>query len=113
MDWRGIEWVLRLYWLSMIMVPTFAFIMLYLRVKRGVVEKPKAIRYFAGIAIIPIILYGLFFLLLVSLEEVAQIDIVSEELARSLFVVMGIGFIIWLLSLIIFGVTLAFFRKPV
>lgn len=113
MDWRGIEWVLPLYWISMIMVPAFSFITLFLRVKRGVMKKFRAIRYFAGIAIIPIILYGLFFLLLIGLEEVAQIDIVTEELARSLFVVMGIGFIIWLLSLIIFGVTLAFFRKPV
>jgi len=112
MDWRGIEWVLPLYWISMIIVPTIAFITLFLRVKRGVMKKFRAIRYFAGIAIIPIILYGLFFLLLLGLEEVAQINIVTEELARSLFVVMGIGFIIWLLSLIIFGVTLAFFRKP-
>ena len=90
MDWRGIEWVLPLFWLSMIMVPTFAFITLLLRVKGGVMKKFRAIRYFAGIVLIPVILYGLFFLLLVGIEEVAQIDLVTEELARSFFVVIGL-----------------------
>ena len=113
MDWRGIEWVLPLYWLSMIVVPPSTFITLFLRVKRGVMKKFRAIRYYAGIVIIPVILYGLFFLLFVSLEEVAQIDLVTEGLARSFFVMMGIGLIIWLVSLLIFSITLAFFRKPV
>ncbi|MGB5850176.1 MAG: hypothetical protein WBH40_16935 [Ignavibacteriaceae bacterium] len=75
-------------------------------------EKFRAIRYFAGIVIIPVILYGLFFFVLVSLEEVAQIDLVTEGLARSFLSVIGIGLIIWLVSLIIFGVTLKIFRKP-
>ena len=97
----------------MIVAPTFAFITLFLQVKRGAMKKFRAIRYFAGIVIIPIILYGLFFLLLVSLEEVAQIDIASEELARSFFVVIGIGLIIWLASLLIFTITLALLRKLV
>ena len=111
MNWSVIEWVLPIYLLSMIVVPTFAFITFFLRVKRGVMEKFRAIRYYAGIVIIPVILYCLFCLLLVILEEVAQINLVTEELARSFFVVIGIGLIIYLMSLIIFSVTLAFLQR--
>jgi len=93
------------------MVPTFIFITFFLRVKRGIMEKFRAIRYYAGIVIIPILLYGIFFFVLVSLEQVAQIDLVTEELARSFFLVIGIGLIIWLVSLLIFSVTLAFLRR--
>ena len=112
MDWQGIEWVIPLYWLSMLVVPIYTFITLLLRVKRGVEEKPTAISYYAGIVISPIILYGLFFFGLIVIEELAQIDLVTEGLARSFFIVIGIGFIIWLVSLIVFSLTLKFLRKP-
>jgi hypothetical protein len=112
MEWQGIEWVLLLYWLSMLVVPIYTFITFFLRVKRGVMEKFRAIRYYAGFVIIPVILYGLFFFVLVSLEEIAKINLVTEEFARSFFVVIGIGIIIWLVSLVVFGITLAFLRKP-
>ena len=112
MDWQGIEWVLLLYWLSMLVVPIYTFITLLLRVKRGVMEKLRAIRYFACIVIIPVILYGLFFFVLVNLEEIAQINLITEGLARSFLVVIGTGLIIWLVTLIIFGVSLVFLRRP-
>ena len=112
MDWQGVEWVLPLYMFSMIVVPTYSFVKFYLHVKRGVVEKHKAIRYYAGIVIIPVLLYVLFFFGLVGLEEITQIDLVKEGLSRSFFIVMGIGLFIWLVSLIIFCVTIAFMRKP-
>ncbi|MGB5895357.1 MAG: hypothetical protein WBG58_14365 [Ignavibacteriaceae bacterium] len=112
MDWQGIEWVLLLTWLSMIVVPIYTFITLLLRVKRGVEEKPRAIRYYAGVVISPIIFYGLFFFGLVGLKEFTQIDLVTEGLARSFIIVIGIGLIIWLVSLIIFSITIAFLRRP-
>jgi len=111
MDWQGIEWILLLYWLSMLVVPIYTFITLLLRVKRGVDEKPRAIRFYAGIVISPIILYGLFFFGLIVIEELAKIDLVTEGLARSFFIVIGIGLIIWLVSLIVFSLTLKFLRK--
>ena len=112
MDWQGIEWVLLLYWLAMLVVPIYAFITFLLRVKRGVEEKPRAIRTYAAIVFIPIILYCLLFLGLVGLENLAQIDLLTEGLARNFVLVIGIGLIIWLLSLFVFILTLAFLRKP-
>ena len=111
MDWQGIEWILLLYWLSMLVVPIYTFITLLLRVKRGVEEKPRAFRFYAGIVISPIILYSVFFFGLIVIEELAQIDLVTEGLARSFFIVIGIGLIIWLVSLIVFSLTLKFLRK--
>jgi hypothetical protein len=111
MEWQGIEWVLLLYWLAMLVMPIYAFITFFFRVKRGVEEKSRAIRYYAGIVISPVILYCLFFWGIVILEEVGQIDLVTEGLAKSFFVVIGIGLIIWLVSLVVFILTLTFLRK--
>jgi hypothetical protein len=111
MEWQGIEWVLLLYWLAMLVMPIYAFVTFFFRVKRGVEEKSRAIRYYAGIVISPVILYCLFFWGIVILEEVGQIDLVTEGLAKSFFVVIGIGLIIWLVSLVVFILTLTFLRK--
>ena len=49
-----------------------------------------------------------FFLVLVGLEEVAKTTIITEGLARSFLILIWLGLVVWLVSLIIFGVALAF-----
>ena len=112
MDWSGLEWVLPLYELSMLVVPIYAFIRLYSRIKQGVLKKPRAILYYAGIVVTPIVLYSLFFFGLVGLEEISDFNLVSEGLARSFIIVIGLGLIIWLVALLIFSLTLVFLRRP-
>ena len=68
--------------------------------------RARAYLYYAGLVISPVAIYTIFFLILVGLEEVAKTPIITEGLARSLLILIGGGLVVWLVSLIIFGVTL-------
>lgn len=106
MDWRGIEWVVPVFEVVMLVLPVYAFITIFRRVKRGVMKKSRAFLRFALIVIAPIILYLLFFFTLVGLEELTSINVNTEGLARSFLILVGIGFSIWLFSIIVFSVAL-------
>ena len=66
----------------------------------------RALLYFAGLVISPIALYAFFFLGLVGLEEMSNIAIIPEGLARTFLILVGFGLFIWLTALIIFGLAL-------
>ena len=95
----------------MFVIPIYAFISLFLKAKHSILKKLQAVRYYAGIVIIPIILYALFFFALIGIEELSQIQLVTEGLARTFVVVIGMGLIIWFVSLIAFSVTLVFLQS--
>ena len=108
MDWPGIEWVVPVYEILMLVVPVYGFIVLRRRVKRKALAKVRAFLYYTGLVILPVVIYTLFFLGLVGLEEVVGTAIITEGLARSNLISIGLGLAVWLVSLIIFGITLIF-----
>jgi hypothetical protein len=108
MDWRGIEWVVPVYEVLMLLVPVYGFIAFRRRVKQKVLTKTRAFLYYTGLVISPVAIYTIFFLGLVGLEEVSKTAIITEELARSFLILIGLGLVVWLVSLIIFGMALTF-----
>lgn len=108
MGWQGIEWVVPIYEVLMLLVPIYGFIAFRQRVKHNVLTKTRAFLYYTGLVISPVVIYTVFFLSLVGLEEVAKTTIITEELARSVLILIGLGLVVWLVSLIIFGLALAF-----
>lgn len=111
MDWRGIEWAVAVFELVMIILPVYAFITLYRRIKRGVLEKSRALWRYACLVIAPIIFYVLFFFVLVGLEELTHIGVITEGLARTFPILVGLGLAIWLVSILVFGVALVFVKN--
>ena len=108
MDWQGIEWVVPIYEILMLSLPVYGFIVLRRRVKHNALAKVRAFLYYTGLSISPVVIYILFFLGLVGLEEVTGTAILTEGLARSVLISIGFGMVVWLVSLIIFGITLTF-----
>ena len=111
MDWRGIEWVVLVFEATMIVLPVYAFIIFYKRVKGGVLKKSSALWRYTSLVVAPIILYILFFLALVGFEELTHIGLTTEGLARANFILIGLGISIWLVSTLVFGVMLMFIKS--
>ncbi len=111
MDLHGIEWVLLLYELTMLVLPVYGLVSLRRHVKYGALGKLRAFGYYTGLIISPVIAYVLFFLALVGLEQVSRIAFVTEGLSRSLVIVLALGLAIWLISSIVFGLTLVFIKR--
>jgi hypothetical protein len=112
MDWQGIEWVVPVYEILMLAVPVYGFIVLRRRVRQRVLTKARAFVYYTGLVILPVAIYTIFFLYLVGLEEVAEMAIITDGLARSAFILIGLGLVVWLVSLSIFGLALKFISSP-
>jgi polyferredoxin len=95
----------------MLVLPVYAFITFYRRVKRGVLKKSRALWRYASLVITPIILYVLFFLALVGFEELTHISVITEGLARTILILVELGLTIWLVSILLFGVALVFIKS--
>lgn len=106
MDWQGIEWVILVYEVLMLLVPSYGFIAFRRRVKNRALTKGRAFGYYAGLVISPVAIYAIFFLGLVGVEEVTETAIITEGMARSGLILTGFGLVVWLVSLIIFGISL-------
>ena len=111
MDWRGIEWVVPVYEVFMLVVPVYGFIAFRRRVKQKVLTKARAFLYYTGLVISPVAIYTVLFLGLIGIEEVTKVAIITEGLARSVFILVGFGLVVWLVSMIIFGMTLTFIHS--
>jgi chromate transport protein ChrA len=110
MDWRGIELAVPVYEILMLVVLVYAFITFYRRVKCGVLEKSGALWRYVLFVSTPIILIVLLFFTLVGFEELTHIGAITEGLARTILILVGLGLSIWLVSILIFGITLAFIK---
>ena len=81
-------------------------------VMTGKNSKRKAITLNLAYTITPIILYGVVFLALVGIEELADTAIIGEGYARTLpFIIIG-GLIVTLLITSIFTLVLIFIKQP-
>jgi len=109
MDWRGIEWAVPIYEFSALMLPMYAFVRFSRRVKRGVLNKPSALWRFVVLALSPTLAYGLFFAALVAIETIPNVSVITEGMARSFLLLVGLGLAFWL-ALFLFGIWLLFIR---
>ncbi|MDX1489351.1 MAG: hypothetical protein R3268_14170, partial [Acidiferrobacterales bacterium] len=78
---------------------------------RGAQSKGKATMLFFFYSATPIIVYVLVFFLLVAIEEMANIAIITEGYARSLFLIAGLGLAWVLLMTAIFAVVALFLGR--
>ncbi len=111
MDWQGIEWVVPIFEVIMLALPVYAYITFYRRVKCGVLKKSRALWSYASLVITPILLHILFFFVLVGLEEITHKSVITEGLSRTLPLLVGLGFAIWLIAMFVFGVTLVIIKS--
>lgn len=100
-----------LFWL-IILIPFGVFARQIQQVRRGTRGKFKGAILFFSYSILPVLAYGLVFLVLVGVEELTRLSVITEGFARTLLLVIGIGSAEVLLLTAIFAVTVCFLRVP-
>ena len=95
-----------------ILAPIVVFARQIQQVRRGVVHRFKGGVLFFSYSIIPVSLYGLLFLTLVGIEELAKLSMVTEADARTLLLVIGAGLAEVLLLTVVFAIAVSFLRVP-
>ena len=110
MDWQGIEWAVPIFELAMIVLPVYAFIEVRGRVKSGSMGRVRAVLRYAAIVIAPVCLYVLFYCSLIGFEELTRISVITEGLARTFFLLVGMGVAIGIVSILTFGAALLFMK---
>jgi hypothetical protein len=100
-----------LFWL-IILIPIGVFARQILQVRRGARRKIKGTILFFSYSILPVLIYALVFLVLAGVEELTKLSVISEGLARTLPLVVGIGSAEVLLLTVIFAVAVWFLRAP-
>jgi hypothetical protein len=98
------------FWL-IVLFPFGVFIWQIRRVRRGTVSKGRGALLFLFYSATPIIAYVVAFLVLVALEEIANVAIIMEGYARSLLLIAGIGVAWVLLMTAVFTMLAAFLNR--
>ena len=98
-----------LFWL-IILIPVGVFARQIQQVRRGTRNRFKGAILFFGYSILPVLAYGLVFLVLAGVEELAGLSMVTEGFARTLPLVIGIGLAEVLLLTLIFAVVVRFLQ---
>ena len=98
------------FWL-IVLFPFGVFFWQAQRLRRGVLSKGRAIMLFSLYSVTPIITYVVVFFLLVAIEEIANIAIITEGYARSLFLIAGLGLTWVLLITAVFTVAALFLDR--
>ncbi len=75
-------------------------------VKSGKKTKKKAIGWYAVYAIAPVIAYGIVFMVLVGVEEFADVTIIGEGIARTLVCVIVGGLVVVIVTTLLFSLVL-------
>lgn len=81
------------------------------RVRRGTLSKGRAAMLFFFYSASPIVVYVAVFFALAAIEEIANIALITEGYARSLFLMTGIGLAWVLLMTAVFGVVALFVNR--
>ena len=100
-----------LFWL-IILIPLGVFARQIQEVRRGTRRKFKGAILFFSYSILPVLTYALVFLVLVGVEELTKFSVITEGLARTLLLVVGIGLAEVLLLTVVFAITVWFLRVP-
>jgi hypothetical protein len=100
-----------LFWL-IILIPIGVFARQIQLVRRGTRRRVNGAIFFFAYSILPVLTYGLAFLVLVGLEELTTVSVITEGFARTLLLVVGIGLAEVLLLTVIFAVAVWSLRVP-
>jgi uncharacterized membrane protein SirB2 len=100
-----------LFWL-IILIPVGVFARQIQRVRRGTRRKFKGAILFFCYSILPVLAYTLVCLVLVGVEEFTKLSVITEGLARTLLLVVGVGLAEVALLTIIFTIAVWLFREP-
>lgn len=100
-----------LFWLIML-IPLGVFARQVQLVWQGTRSKVKGAMLFFTYAIVPSLTYVLVFLVLVGVEELTNFSVVTEGLARTLPLVVGIGLAEVLLLTVVFAFTVSILGAP-
>ena len=100
-----------LFWLIML-IPLGVFARQVQLVRQGTRSKVKGAMLFFTYAIVPSLTYVLVFLVLVGVEELTNFSVVTEGLARTLPLVVGIGLAEVLLLTVVFAFTVSILGAP-
>jgi len=95
---------------AMIVVPIAGFRRLRRAVLQNRLSKIGAMSRFAGLCVLPILVFLAVLAIEVGLEEIFGWAIVAEGVARSVLLVLGIGFVLWALAVPIFILSIAGLR---
>jgi hypothetical protein len=104
------ESILQLYQLAMVVLPVYGFVSLRKRIRYGGLSKKRAALRYAGMLLAPMLAYAAAFLLAIGVETVLDVNLVSEETARSFPLAIVLGLAVWLLSVTVFAVGMYFVR---
>jgi hypothetical protein len=102
--------ILQLYQLAMVVLPVYGFVSLRKRIRYGGLSRKRAALRYAGMVFAPMLAYAAVFLLSIGVETVLDVNLASEEIARSFPLAIALGLVVWLLSVMVFAVGMYFVR---
>ena len=102
------ESILQLYQLAMVVLPVYGFVSLRKRIRYGGLSKKRAALRYAGMMFAPMLAYAAVFLLAIGVETLVDVNVVSEEIARSAALAIALGLVVWLVSVMVFAVGMIF-----
>lgn len=108
---HAMESILQLYQLAMIVLPVYGFVSLRKQVRRSELTKWQASLRNAGMVFAPMLAYTAIYFLVLGVDAVLDVNLVSEEISRSLPLAMALGLAVWLLSVVVFSVGIVFLRS--
>jgi hypothetical protein len=112
MPWQGIEWAIPLYQLAMLVLPIYCFVALRRWVVRRGFPKYRALRRYVVFVVLPVVAYASLYIGLIGLEQLTKAALIPAEMARSFFILIGLGIAVWLLAAIVFAIVLLFATPP-
>ena len=104
------ESILQLYQLAMVVLPVYGFVSLRKRIRYGGLSKKRAALRYAGMVFAPMLAYAAVFLLAIGVETLVDVNLASEESARSFPLAIALGMMVWLVSVTVFAVGMYFVR---
>ena len=104
------ESILQLYQLAMVVLPVYGFVSLRKRIRYGGLSRKRAALRYAGMVFAPMLAYAAVFLLSIGVESVLDVNLASEEIARSFPLAIALGLVVWLVSVMVFAVGMCFLR---
>jgi hypothetical protein len=102
------ESILQLYQLAMVVLPVYGFVSLRKRIRFGGLSKKRAALRYAAMLFAPMLAYAAVFLLALGVETVVDVNLVTEEVARSAPLAIALGLVVWLVSILVFAVGMVF-----
>ncbi|HEX6733298.1 MAG TPA: hypothetical protein VF096_00680 [Azonexus sp.] len=111
MNWQGIDWVVAAFELAMLGLSVMAFITCIRGFRHGRLSRFGALWRYSLLLLLAIAGYVLFCALWLGIEGFYAVRLVSEELLRSFFAVVGMGGALWLAATVILGITLLLVKR--